>query len=128
MTNNDDFPADLNVAVAEAKAARAQLSMKAQTRRVQSVHFVAFGPTPMAIALADDGTLWFALVCIDQDGMTFRRPSPLMGKNATIGELPPGWTECGAGVLPQGPLSDFAFEPPVMARTTLAGVDPAGRA
>lgn len=83
-------------------------------RKIRQLSFVAFGQTPLAIALADDGSVWQAYLVVDRDGVTFRYPSLLGG--TTIGEMPPGWTECGACLLPDRPLRDVAINPPFVAK------------
>jgi hypothetical protein len=79
-------------------------------RVIKSLHFLAFGATPMCIALADDGTVWQAYVAPGHDGITFRYPSALAPGNE-VGDMPPGWIECGACVLPQREVRAEAIAP-----------------
>lgn len=79
-------------------------------RTIKSLHFLAIGNAPVAIALASDGSIWHSFVVMDRGGITFRYPSALGGEE--IGSHPPGWIECGACMLPQRPLNDVSVNPP----------------
>lgn len=78
-------------------------------RKFQQMMVLNDGAKLWCVAMADDGTLWQAIVAASPDGVRFQRPSRLAN---TVAELHPGWTEVAGGMLPDHEVDRAAFFPP----------------